>query len=198
MVQLRHLESVEGLFELEPTATYGERAAAVAAAIVGASTHALDVGRDKAPSSRPATPGFSVALRHGNETLGALVFWAEDGTARLGEEAQRLARWCGKTIARGIVYARKLEGPVRTDDDVRALLESIPLTPRERDVVGRLVAGASTREIASATGLTVSTINTYMKRIFAKLGVHSRVELLARVTRTHGAYRAPGASASAA
>ena len=114
-------------------------------------THALDMGRDRAPSTRPTAPGFSVALRHGNETLGALVFWAEDGTARLGEEAQRLARWCGKTIARGIVYARRLEGPARTDDDVRALLESIPLTPRERDVVGRLVAGASTPTAAGVS-----------------------------------------------
>ena len=116
------------------------------------------------------------------------------GSGRLTEDQQKVARWCAKTIARGLGYVRKLSGPARTDDDVQALLRDIPLTPRERDVVGRLIGGSSTREISGSTGLTISTVNTYMKRIFAKLGVHSRVELLARVTRHHGAYRAPAAA----
>jgi DNA-binding NarL/FixJ family response regulator len=53
-------------------------------------------------------------------------------------------------------------------------------------VVSLLVAGSSTRDIASRTGLTVSTVNTYLKRIFSKLGVHSRVELVARMAGTEG------------
>jgi DNA-binding CsgD family transcriptional regulator len=195
-VQLRHLESVEGLFELEPTATYADRAAAIASAIVGAGTYRIEVvgGGERSVAPNARGPGFSVALRSGNDTLGQLTFWTEDGSGRLSEDQQRIARWCAKTIARGIGYVKKLEGPARTDEDVHALLRDIPLTPRERDVVGRLVAGSSTRDISGATGLTISTVNTYMKRIFAKLGVHSRVELLARVTRTHGAYRAPNAA----
>ena len=44
--------------------------------------------------------------------------------------------------------------------------------------------GSSTRDIASETGLTISTVNTYLKRIFSKLGVHSRVELIARMAGT--------------
>ena len=47
-----------------------------------------------------------------------------------------------------------------------------------------LVSGASTKEIAERSSLTVSTVNTYLKRIFAKLGVHSRVELVARMAGT--------------
>ena len=39
-------------------------------------------------------------------------------------------------------------------------------------------------EIAADTGLTESTVNTYLKRIFSKLGVHSRVELIARMAGT--------------
>ena len=53
-------------------------------------------------------------------------------------------------------------------------------------MVGRLVCGASTNDIAEATGLAVATVNTYLKRIFAKLGVHSRVELITRITGTDG------------
>lgn len=55
------------------------------------------------------------------------------------------------------------------------------LTQRERAVVDLLAAGASTRDIAQKLTLTIATVNTYMKRIFAKLSVHSRVELIAVV-----------------
>lgn len=64
------------------------------------------------------------------------------------------------------------------------------------------MSGASTRDIAGRTGLTVSTVNTYLKRIFSKLGVHSRVELVARMAGTtngaaayHGSRTPPRASA---
>ena len=63
-------------------------------------------------------------------------------------------------------------------------------------MVSLLVAGSSTREIAAETGLTISTVNTYLKRIFSKLGVHSRVELIARMAGTatippRASYEAP-------
>lgn len=60
------------------------------------------------------------------------------------------------------------------------------LTARERDVVQLLVTGSSTAEIASSLELTIHTVNTYMKRIFVKLGVHSRVELVALWLGTRG------------
>ena len=56
----------------------------------------------------------------------------------------------------------------------------------ERDVVALLLSGASTREIASETNLTVGTVHTYLKRIYPKLGVRSRVELVARMAGTTG------------
>jgi hypothetical protein len=46
------------------------------------------------------------------------------------------------------------------------------------------VAGASTRTIAEKSNLTVATVHTYLKRIYSKLGVHSRVELVARMAGT--------------
>src|SRR5690606_12441524 len=54
-------------------------------------------------------------------------------------------------------------------------------TERELDIVHRLLASESTRSIAEKTGLTVSTVNTYIKRIRKKVGARGRVELLARV-----------------
>jgi DNA-binding NarL/FixJ family response regulator len=52
------------------------------------------------------------------------------------------------------------------------------LTSRERDVVRLLVAGMTNRDIARELRLSEHTIKNYMFRIFDKVGVSSRVELL--------------------
>lgn len=52
------------------------------------------------------------------------------------------------------------------------------ISPRERDVVRLLVDGHSNREIAEALQLSEHTVKNYVFRIFDKLGVSSRVELV--------------------
>lgn len=54
------------------------------------------------------------------------------------------------------------------------------LSDRERQVVQYLAAGLTNREIADALGLSRHTIKNYLFRIFDKLGVSSRTELLYR------------------
>jgi DNA-binding CsgD family transcriptional regulator len=194
VVTFRHLELAEELFEIEPSATYPARAAAIVAQLAGAAAHRVVVDGSDAGQGGPDSRGesFAVPLKVGKSDIGMLHLWFSD--ANRGEDAQRIARWGGRVLSRGIAYSRRLGTGGARELDVQALLASTPLTPRERDVVGRLVAGHSTREIATSTGLTVATVNTYLKRIFAKLGVHSRVELLARVTGTRNAFPAPRAA----
>jgi DNA-binding CsgD family transcriptional regulator len=55
------------------------------------------------------------------------------------------------------------------------------LTPREREVVARLVDGLTTRSIAAALGCAERTVETHLTHIFAKAGVASRAELMAAV-----------------
>ncbi len=52
------------------------------------------------------------------------------------------------------------------------------LSARERQVVQYLAAGMTNREIADSLGLSRHTIKNYLFRIFDKLGVSSRTELL--------------------
>jgi DNA-binding NarL/FixJ family response regulator len=57
------------------------------------------------------------------------------------------------------------------------------LTPREADVLERIAAGRSNPEIAAELFLTVPTVKSYVNQVFAKLGVRTRAEAVARVLR---------------
>jgi DNA-binding CsgD family transcriptional regulator len=57
---------------------------------------------------------------------------------------------------------------------------------RERDIMLVLAAHASTKAVARALGLAPETVKHHLKRIYAKLGVHTREEALARVARLGG------------
>ncbi len=189
MSPFQYLEIAEGLLHLDPVRTYPQRAAALVARLAHASAFRLEMGQgsvvESDPPPSPTWEPVSLSLRHGRDLFGTLhLYTPEDG--RLGANELRLARWGARVLARGMSYAERLahEGGRRGSEDVEAALRRAPLTPRERDVVSLLVAGSSTRDIASRTGLTVATVNTYLKRIFSKLGVHSRVELVARMAGT--------------
>src|SRR5579859_3562629 len=53
------------------------------------------------------------------------------------------------------------------------------LTPRETEVLRRIVAGQSTSQMASEMDIAISTLRGYIKSILAKLGAHSRLQAAA-------------------
>jgi DNA-binding CsgD family transcriptional regulator len=63
-----------------------------------------------------------------------------------------------------------------------------PLTAREREVLGRMADGASTREIAGALEIAPSTVRTYAQNVLDKLAVGSRVEAAAHIRRPEGSW----------
>lgn len=79
--------------------------------------------------------------------------------------------------------------PERVSDLVQALKSSsksgtttnrpkdFGLTPRERDVVGMVVAGYSNPDIARKCSISEQTVKHHVSNIFDKLGVYNRVEL---------------------
>jgi DNA-binding CsgD family transcriptional regulator len=52
------------------------------------------------------------------------------------------------------------------------------LSPREREVAKLLVAGYSNVNIAALCGLSPNTVRTFMRRLYAKLGVFNRADLV--------------------
>jgi DNA-binding CsgD family transcriptional regulator len=55
-----------------------------------------------------------------------------------------------------------------------------PLTGREREVLLLLVQGHRLSTVASTLFLSQHTVRNHLKRIFAKLGIHSQAELVSR------------------
>jgi DNA-binding NarL/FixJ family response regulator len=82
--------------------------------------------------------------------------------------------WANSAELRYLLEALCQSEPVRVVD---AGGESM-LSKREQDVVRCVADGMSNREIASQLGLTEHTVKNYLFRIFDKLGVSSRVEVV--------------------
>jgi two-component system nitrate/nitrite response regulator NarL len=61
------------------------------------------------------------------------------------------------------------------------------LTPRERQVLSRLIDAETTSQIASNLGITRTTARAYVQSILTKLGVHSRLQAVALVTQARDA-----------
>ena len=63
------------------------------------------------------------------------------------------------------------------------IVEAQDLTPRERQVIVHLVEGKSTAAIASTMNVGKATLHAHLQHLFVKLGVHSRLELVAYAMR---------------
>jgi DNA-binding NarL/FixJ family response regulator len=75
-------------------------------------------------------------------------------------------------IARKVVQAFQQPRPEKPSEEA--------LSPREWEVLRLLARGFAYKAIADSLGLSISTVNTYIMRIYEKLHVHSRGEAVAR------------------
>lgn len=55
------------------------------------------------------------------------------------------------------------------------------LSPREREIVLLVAQGYPTKAIARYLGISIWTVATHLRRIFARLGVQSRAAMVARL-----------------
>jgi DNA-binding NarL/FixJ family response regulator len=79
------------------------------------------------------------------------------------------------------------------------VVEAYCLTTREQQITQALARGLSNVEIAAELFLSAHTVRDHLKAIFAKVGVGSRGELVAKLFAEHygPALHAPGASVHA-
>jgi len=72
-----------------------------------------------------------------------------------------------------------------TPEAWRAIAERLGLSPRERDVVKGVIDDRTELGIGQALAISPHTVHTYLERIYHKVGVNSRTELVSRVWRCY-------------
>jgi DNA-binding CsgD family transcriptional regulator len=77
------------------------------------------------------------------------------------------------------LWAEALDQPGADDEE-----HAVMLTPREREVLALLAAGASNKAIAHALDLSVHTVKFHVASLIEKLGAGSRLEAVAIAIRT--------------
>ena len=75
--------------------------------------------------------------------------------------------------------------PAHAPDLAPLLALGYRLTQREQEVLGFLAHGLTTAEMTRRLGISPHTVRDHIKALFAKVGVRSRTELLARIFAEH-------------
>ena len=77
-----------------------------------------------------------------------------------------------------------------------AVSTSPNMTPREREVMGLIADGLSTKEIAKALGVASFTVRAHVRNIMEKLNIHTRLAIAALVHRERAGQPDNGSSVS--
>lgn len=96
--------------------------------------------------------------------------WVTLRAARIGDEPTEAERNIAVTIEE-----------TSPADRVALFARAFGLSARERELLGRLVTGADTRELARRMYVSEHTVQDHLKAVFAKTGARTRRELIARV-----------------
>lgn len=95
----------------------------------------------------------------------------EDGLMRISDEIEELGLGLG------------LGDEVPSDSRSTSLMASADLTPRQQEVVLRLLDGERVPAISNAIFLSQSTVRNHLLAVFRKFDVHSQEELIGKLTR---------------
>jgi len=97
---------------------------------------------------------------------------SSSGDARVGELERHLWRIALEVQAAGVVDG------IQRIPDVSQIPGLDELSPRQWDIVTRLLRGERVPDIARATFVSQSTVRNQLGTVYRKLGVHSQTELL--------------------
>lgn len=117
----------------------------------------------------------------------------DDTTSRLAERLVRQAI-AGPADGRDVLLDLEIDGVrcvlLRANEPEQHALRHFPrprpnteLSPREREIARMVAEGHPNKTIASVLEISSWTVNTHLRRIFAKLGVTSRAAMVARLPR---------------
>lgn len=129
-----------------------------------------DVAEWVETTEKDRVPRAEVELRIPCHPAGLLLFSRREGLP-FSEREVCLARW--------------IAGEFPWQPEGAATVKS-GFTRRERLVIDLLLQSHSRKEIAKRLGITVNTVQGYIKEIYRRFGVHSHAELLRHYFQTRG------------
>jgi DNA-binding NarL/FixJ family response regulator len=80
------------------------------------------------------------------------------------------------------------EQPLLSDEEWRAIGCQLKLSGRELDILRYLVTGEKELTIAHRLGISSHTVHTHLHRLYEKLGVSSRLEVIVLIFREYLAH----------
>ncbi len=126
-------------------------------------------------------PGTKVLVLSEATTPQTLAQLIRSGVAGLIHQDQSVAQIAEALDAieagRSVIDPGPMRVPARETSKLREL------SPREKEILARIVGGQSTKQMSYAMNITVDTVRTYVKNVLAKLGAHSRLQLAALASR---------------
>ena len=75
---------------------------------------------------------------------------------------------------------RPCDAPASPETSARSAALTLPLTPREHDVLHWLAAGKTDRDIGAILDISPRTVHKHLQRLYEKLGVESRTAAVVR------------------
>jgi LuxR family maltose regulon positive regulatory protein len=83
------------------------------------------------------------------------------------------------TLLQGFEHAGMLP-PMPTPEGLRALVQAASISDREQEVLRRMEAGETNKDIARSLCITENTVKKHIRHIFEKLGMTNRMQAVAR------------------
>jgi PAS domain S-box-containing protein len=121
---------------------------------------------------------WQVFLRSGEYT-GERDLLRADGSKVPIDFAARLAAVDGRRLAIYVMLAQNGSSPTHTAPRASTRSSARPLTRREREVVTLIAMGFETNQIAQELHVSPETVRTHVRNAMAKLGAHTRAQLVA-------------------
>jgi PAS domain S-box-containing protein len=146
------------------------------------------------PSERAEAARQWQAFLHSGEYTGTRDLLRADGSTVSIEFAARLATVDGRRLAIYVLMASDGSWPAPAASRVLASA----LTPREREVVTLIAMGRETSQIAQELHVSPETVRTHVRNAMAKLGAHTRAQLVATALCTDSTIHIPRSGEEAA
>jgi DNA-binding NarL/FixJ family response regulator len=132
----------------------------------------LEVAR-RVKAARPATRVLLLTMHEDDEYVGGMLDVGADGYLLKQSAAHELAGAI-EAVARGEVFlspavARRLLAQARRGPEPAR--QAASLSDREREVLALVAAGATSKEVARALGLSAKTVENHRAHILTRLGV---------------------------